>query len=253
MDDQNKIELLEKFLAGSLNKEEKELFDSLIESDSTFKKEVDFQKDLQEDLAGESFHAFRETLKSADKSVQAAKPEARIRKLNSTLIRNIAGIAAGFLLIFFVYRSFDQPGALNSGEIYASNLEDYPMLLNQRTIDTSSFSITLQKAIESYQLKEYSEASENFKLLSEQNPEVIAYQFYYGISNLFSGNLGLAEPILASLEQTEGHLFIEQSRWYLALLFIKKDQTGQAITILEKINPDQFKYDEGQKILKHYK
>jgi predicted Zn-dependent protease len=107
----------------------------------------------------------------------------------------------------------------------------------------------LNQAIIAYENKNYKETSSAFQELQSNSPDLIALRFYTGLSELGEGNSDIATNIFKEILDTPDHLFVEQSRWYLALAYLQKGDRNAANLELTKIKKGQFKHDEAKIVL----
>jgi tetratricopeptide (TPR) repeat protein len=71
-----------------------------------------------------------------------------------------------------------------------------------------------------YRDKEYESAIDQFKILLIENPDDYRAQLMLAISEMALKDFSNAEPILQKLVNDPNHLFQDQSRWYLGLLYL---------------------------------
>jgi hypothetical protein len=250
MDEKQKYNLLEKYFEGELSPEEEASFQHLLKTDTAFKKEFDFQTQLQEELASEELHAFRKTVQQVDRDFEY-KQEAKTRQLGNNLIRNILALAAVFIIVFFVYKSFNTDSEFSRQQYLADNFEAYQMILTQRTIDSNEISLRLSNAINFYQNQQYKEAASSFSELKNFQPENASFHFYSAMSSFMADDFETAESEFLELIARDDHLFVEQSRWFLGILYLKNDKIDELKKLFSTIQKGDFKYAQVQVLLKN--
>ena len=81
----NKIDLIDKYFSNSLSPKEKLKFNELLENDEQFKKEFDFQKDLQQVISRERRKDLKEVLQDvADYMVRYPNAELQMEAVTRT-------------------------------------------------------------------------------------------------------------------------------------------------------------------------
>ncbi len=253
MTDDVKYDLIEKYLAGVMSETERSNFENQLSTDSSLQEELNLHRQVAETLKGEKVHELRSVLKEVDKKWQSPA-EKKEGKVVGFPFRKMLSIAAALLVLVVAYFVIS-PSLNNSQEnLFASNFEPYKMVLNQRSLlpnpETEWMRPAVNKAISAYNAKDYAEASKLFQSLSTETPDANAFQVYAAISELSLGHSDQAIVILEKLVEDAPPLFIEQSRWYLGLAYLQKEDNVAAKSQLQQIKSGAFKYDEAQKMLK---
>lgn len=240
MDQAEKYDRIERFLAGSLTGIELVAFETAMREDPALREEVALHREAMEALGEGSVHAFRVLLREVDAGWE--KPEqqkkGRILPLN---LRWIAGVAAALLLLISAYFLFrPQP---TSAELFAVFFEPYPMVLSERgaTGDETDEAL-LNEAMAAYSAERYGEAAAAFGQLAVRFPGLPAYRYYAGVSALSAGDPEAAVAVLEPLADEPGHFFREQSRWYLGMAHLRLGDLTAARSYLEAIRPGEFQY-----------
>jgi len=86
-----------------------------------------------------------------------------------------------------------------------------------------------------YELQDYSTALEMFN----KTPENIMGRLYSGLSHIELGEFSKAIIDFKFVIKQNDNLFIDQAEWYLALCYLKTNQTKEAVNYLEKIAGDR--------------
>lgn len=249
MNSEEKYTLIEKYLAKGMQDEELDNFEKLLLSDSDLQEEVNLHQQVAETLKGEKIHQLRNVLNDVDKNweVPSKKESAKIVNFN---FRRILTIAAAVTLLIIGYQWFSNSN-LSSEELYAANFETYPMLLNQRSVDKNVTNLeSYNNAITNYTTGQNQEALAAFEKLIITQPDNITYQFYQANLLLSEEKAAEAIPIFQKILSGNYPLFEEQARWYLALALLQNNEKENAKALLEKIQPEQYKAKEANKILK---
>ncbi len=252
MTDEKKYELIERYLAEELSEAERADFENQLKVNADLREEVSLHQQVTETLRGEKVHELRDVIKEVDEKWASNKPKENA-KVVSFPFRKIAALAAAVLALVLAYQ-FLSPKNTSSEALFADNFEPYKMILNQRSLipnpETEWMASEVKKAVAAYQAKDYAEASTLFQALSKETPDADAFQIYAANSELSLGHSDEAIVILNKLVEKAPPLLIEQSRWYLALAHLQKEDYASAKSQLQQIQSDGFKYKEAQKILR---
>ena len=73
--------------------------------------------------------------------------------------------------------------------------------------------------------------------------------FYLGMAHFYSKEYNQAAALLTPISNTESVL-TEEAKWYLSLTHILNDSPEKAISLLEQIRPNQWKYGDAQQLIK---
>jgi tetratricopeptide (TPR) repeat protein len=199
MDQEQKYELIEKYLEGSLTKAEQASFDQLNQEDPSFQQEVRLHRNLGTALKGEGVHDFRAALKDVDEQWKAPG-KGTVRSLP---IRRILSLAATVLvLIAAAWWFFATKNTPSAEDLFAAQFEPYTMVLNQRseTTDTPQ-DLLQQQAINAYNQGQFADAVSRFEELQSVATDNQTYSFYMAVSELAQGNTSKAIPMLEQLAE----------------------------------------------------
>lgn len=253
MEEENKYEQIEQYLAGGLSDSERSDFEQQLENDSALEQEVQLHEQVAQTLRGEQVHQLRSALKSVDQSwdmenPQTDKAQSRVLQLP---FRKVIILAASLLALVFAYYTFSPNTSLSPTDLYADNFTPYKMVLNQRsTSESISDPATFSAAITAYDNKDFAQAATLFQTLQTAHPEIIAFSFYQAIANLSQKNTSIAIASLQKILATPDHLFVEQSRWYLGLAYLQAGDLDQAKLQLEQIEEGGYQYAAAQQVLR---
>ncbi len=245
---EEKYTLIEKYLAEEMQGEELHDFEKKLLNDSDLKEELNLHQQVAETLKGEKIHQLRSVLNDIDKKWETPSKQKPAKVINFNF-RRILTIAAAIALLITGYQLFTNSN-LSSEELYAANFETYPMLLNQRDIDPTINIKAYSNAITFYLNGQNQEAIVAFDQLIKLEPDNNTYEFYKGNLLLAENKSDEAIPIFQKIINGNHPLLVEQTRWYLALAFLKQNDQENAKALLEEIKPGRYKSKEAAKILK---
>ena len=208
-------ELIEKFLRGELQEEEKLVFD-------VRKKEAAFMQLLEEAII--SYQGRLELKKQLQKIGSEITSESH--KSNRSSFAWISGIAASVLLLFGIY--FFNSTELSTSELFDTYFEAYP---NAYTIKGNTTDESLsKKAFNFYDTANYQDAITTFEEITAKRALNSSEHFYYGISLL---SVEATEKAKHQFKQvTAAHPLYNEAQWYTSLSLIKQDSVSKAKAIL---------------------
>ena len=235
MEAESDIILFRKKVLGQLSNDETKAFEQRFETDMEFQKSYHEYKDLFEVISV----AEKQELKNHLKTL--SEPSAK-------KYRYWLPIAATILFLvgaFWMYRFNAQPQGL-----YETYFDTYPNVIAPSTRGSEPLNV-LEKAYRSYDSGAFEAAALEFEkhLENQANSEV---SFYHAMALLNSGRLGEAKTILESLPKDDSDFaFTDETQWYLALIYLKLENTEQAKGVLLHLETEGngFKADEIKSLL----
>lgn len=247
MDNLEKQELIESYLANEMPEEQRLAFEQQFSDDKELQDEIKLNNELSDLLNNERLSMFLDAVHETDKNW----PTERRNSAISMYAKIALSVAASLIIIIFTWQYYFSAGTDPvEGHLFAAYFEPYQMLLSQRSADGTAGHATLfNKAVRDYAGGNFSSAAAAFRQLGDTEPENISFKFYYALSLMDSGNAKEAKEILEEILNTEGHLFTEQSRWYLALAYILAGDEVKASQLLQAIKPGAFYYNKSLELL----
>lgn len=233
---ENDIDLIARYLEGSLTDDEILVFESKVASSKDFDEELSFQK-------GMIAH-----IKAEERIKLKAEMLRDFRRVNSEKKRNFFTkpvwytIAASLLLISVFYFILNQKPS--SGEIFSSYYQAYDGVVITRGDDNS-----ITEGLLLYNDKKFSEALDIFLLVKDY--EITEGQYYLLIANCYL-ELGQPEEALKflNLVQEVQKTTLSQNRdWFVALTLIKLKRIPDAKTLLTRVIDSNGIYASKAKLL----
>jgi tetratricopeptide (TPR) repeat protein len=224
----NKDELIANYFLGNLTQEEQLKFEHLMQTNSDFKKDVEFQRDIKDAI----FRHERQNLKH-----RLQRVEKTIISKNTNKIRWF--VAAAVLVSLSVGYYFLKSSYTNT-ELYAMYFEPAQNIIHPIVRDGVEDNVET-KAFVAYQKKDYKLAAQLFDMVFQVNntSEILFYEA-----------LCLMElnKIDQAIEKFEAHkkytdLLSNKTNWYLALAYIKQNNIEKAKGILNLIIKNQESYN----------
>ncbi len=222
------IDLIDKYLAGSLSVDEEKRLEELLANDVDFAGEFNFRKDVQSAIASKK----REVLKEKLKVYESDSPFVE-EKASSKMNWKILSIAASLVLLFGlgwvmgVFTSNDYQG------LYESEFAPYPNTVFSITRSDSNDSLE-RKAFVAYESEDFGAAITLFKELMETKND--PYVKFYLSQSYLGADLSLdAISVLEDLI-SEDHKLKAESLWYLGLAHIKNGNQEKAVGYLQELS-----------------
>jgi hypothetical protein len=216
----NHEELIEKYFTKSLNANEKSVFDELLLTNETFRKQVLYEEQVQKAVLLNE----RATLKQKLKSFEAKKS-----KRNYTIWYAAASIVLLMGIGFWTFFS-----AATNATLYENYYETYPNVIAP-TVRGENKSDLKTEAFYNYDNRNYTKAIALFSELYALEQEDYAL-FYKSISLM---ELKRFDEALASFEQLEAKTnntkFSTYTKWYKALTLLQLEKNQEAIVLLQEL------------------
>jgi len=216
----NSQELIEKYFLGKLTDKEQEAFNTFLKTDNTFKKEFRFQQNLQKIIETNEDVSFKKKLQHYENEFQPKK-KSYTKWLAAASIALI--LATSYFLIF---------QNTTNETLFAENFEPYRNVIQPIVRGSVSKDIKT-KAFVAYENGRYEDASKYFSEISVNKNEAYAI-FYLANSNLALNKTSEAIKLLEEYISLNGDL-IEKAHWYLALAYIKENNSQAAKKTFQKI------------------
>lgn len=210
----NLIEIIDRYLTGEMSPTEKAEFEAQVNQDPKLKKELDTFRSLSEKLASDPAIPLIQTLSG----IRKKKPTSRIRPL----IR-WASAAAAFLIIgIAVGRFIAQPPSAN--HLFESNFDPPRMTTTQMGGQADSLLALAESRYNAGAFRDAYEALADYLREMPQNDEA---RYFAGLAATQAGNSAAAIGYFTQLIQKKS-LFIDDARWNLALVYIRKEKWEEA-------------------------
>lgn len=228
--------LIQKQLSNQLTNTEQVTFDQLLASDSNFKKTYESHLDIHRGIHEHERIALKSQLQSLHQKQS---------KRNSYLVFGLIIIAAilSLLAAFFLWNK--KP---SSEAIFAQYATVYPNTYAPVTRDAKTDKQML--AFQFYESENFTAATPAFQeLLESKNNSDL--RFYYAMSLFNTENLEHAKQELQQVISSADTQFATQAKWYLALIYLRKNQLSDCRFLLEElqIGSDDYKKEEIKALL----
>lgn len=226
-------DLIEGYLKGTLNEEDKLRFNELLISDKEFVADFEFQKNLKVAVILEGREALKEKLRLEDKN----------KKTRPTWLY----LAASLLLIIGAAFWFIGYQNNSSDKLYLANFEPYPNTV-EPLVRSEAKNTMRTTAFIAYEEKDFKKAVNLFNKLYLQTEEDYA-KFYSAMCYMELNEISKASEILSGKSWTPAYQ--DKANWYLALCKLALDDKNETRILLQAlIKNSDFKTAQAKDLLK---
>lgn len=217
-------DLLYDYFSNSLTADQEVVFQKLLETDTEFKAEFEYESSLKKAIKSHESDVLKEKLQGFERDITSKK--------SSSFDYKYLAVAASLVLLvgWFGYNSFF---STNYSNLYDTNFSGYPNTVYTITRGDDQNS-TEREAFVAYETKNYETALEKFNAISEST-EKNYLPFYKAQAYLGLDNTDKAKAFFTQVIVEDNSEFVAESTWYLALISIKAEDKNQAKTYLEEL------------------
>jgi len=228
-----KEQLLLNYFTNDLTPEQEQQFNELLATDSEFKQQFDFEKDLQGVIRDKEASELKSKLVAFEKDIASETPVISLRPN----YRKWAMAASIALLVTLGWLGYNNLSGPNYGNLYEDNFQEYPNTVYAITRGETVESIE-RDAFAAYEAGNYQMAIDNFNKIPAENREEYL-DFYMGQSYLSLNQTTEAKSFFGQVISSKSE-FTPEAHWYLALISLKEKDKENAIKNLETLTS---KYD----------
>jgi tetratricopeptide (TPR) repeat protein len=249
------MELAEKFLAGTLTEQEKKGIAQRLDREKDFNQ---LTQDMSQLIEGIKFTGSKTTIEEKIKRLKEyahhdetpetqEKPKQKQRYFST---RQISYAIAATVLIFAVsiFAIISLNNAGSPTDLYAQYFEPFDSPGSGLTRSSDNTISLKGKAYEAYDAGDYSLAAELFEQVKPNLDEAI---IDLCLANAYMSleNFELAEDVLLHMLKEHADL-VTQTKWYLALLYIRENKLEKARASLWEISDSSTYGEKAKKVLK---
>jgi TolA-binding protein len=239
---------IERYNAGEMNNDEILWFQKEIEGNKKLRNEINLRKSTDELLKRQNIISLRNKLMEIEKRREMNIPSRASKK---PAYLKYAAVITGLILIGSI-TMFSKKN-LSSEKIINSYYKTYEPATNQRS-GKSDTNADFAKALDYYNLHDYRNAALYFSKVLETDPGNMQSSFLNGVANFEDQKYPEAKQSFVNVIKDNNNLFIENSKWYLALCYIKTNEKDRAIKQLEIIKKESGIYrNDAKKIIRKLK
>ncbi len=228
-EEENDIELIERYLNGSLSASELQSFKDRMAIDPSFSQKVEDFKDIIIGIRSHSESKFSDEVAEWEEELKNEKAGIQFNWKIAAVVLLVIGAGAAIVLM----------NGESPEDLFAKNFTPYEDVITVRGSES---------VMGAYNNKNYEEASRQMEMYLLAAPDNLNVRFYYAISLIASGK---EEKGIESLNKViEGNgMLKEQAEWYRALGFLKLKNVDAAKEQLQNIKPGHDYYEKAYQLL----
>ncbi|MFK7814464.1 MAG: tetratricopeptide repeat protein [Maribacter sp.] len=239
----DKETLIANYFSNRLTQEEESRFNDLLDTDSNFKAQFDFEKNLQQAISAKENQNLKAKLISFEADIVKDAPKSS----RGTKYKYLAIAASVVLLIGLAWMGFSDGSSDRYDDLYASNFHEYPNTVFTITRGDNTASLE-RDAFVAYESKDYETAIVKFEQIDlgveKSYADFYIAQSYLNLNQLTEAKNSFKKTIAKNSE------FIAESYWYLGLIALKEKNKIVAIEELTKLtNKYDFNKEKALEIL----
>lgn len=216
--------LIEKYLEGTITRDEMRAFDDLIASDKDFKDEVDFQLEIRSSLRQQDDAEFREKLVELENQT----PKTNSKRFWMGIAASL--IALAMLGMWWVLLPAEEEDLFHAYYTTQRNIHE-PL-----TRANGQENLTYE-AFLAYEKEDWQKALDLFSSLEENSPEEYIV-LYTGNCQLQLGKYNEAIQSFETLLNSEDSDLKHRGTWYLALAELANGNNSRAKELLQKLTSE---------------
>ncbi len=225
------LEIIERYIDGSMNTQESKDFIQLLEVDDDFKIKFEETKTM---FLGIEAQALKEQLNEFHEDIPKIETPSKVRFLT---VRKFAAAAAIIIAIGSIWFFSSSPNE----RLYAKYFKPDPGL---PTTMSSTDEFEFYDAMVNYKYGDYEIAISKWKTLLALKPQNDTLNYFLGVANLANKNEKYAIHYLKKSTSNTEFTFINDAYFYLGLAYLKEGNIE-----LAKKNFDLSSSDKGKEIL----
>ena len=240
---------IERYIAGEMGEDERKWFETELEGNENLRTEVDLRKKTELILKNQNLISLRNKLSDLEKHRKEKEPA--VKKTGRPVYLKYAAVITALAVVGGVVLF---TGKHTSGEeVINKYYKSYEPPASQRSassVENADFSL----ALEFYNTNDYANAALFFSKVVESNPKDMQSVLMKGVSNFEDKKYPEAKMSFSTVIEENNNLFIETAKWYLALCYIKTNETEKAVSQLQGITYEGGIYSkDAKKILRKLK
>lgn len=225
----DKEELLYHYFSNALTPEQEQRLNELLASDTEFKQQFDFEKDLKRVIHEKENKTLKDKLSGFENDISKDVP---VRTLPPTNYRKWAMAASIALIVGLGWVGYNNFAETDYDALYQENFQNYPNTVY--SISRSDSDETLERdAFMAYESGDFKKAADNLKTISRDSPNDYL-DFYLGMSYLNLNQFKEAKTYFANTIKAKSE-FVDEAYWYSALIALREKDNERAKEYLRKL------------------
>jgi tetratricopeptide (TPR) repeat protein len=235
---------IERYIAGEMGEDERNWFEKELEGNANLRNEVDLRKKTEMILKNQSVLSLRNKLTQIEKQRQETETTP-VKRKSPVYIRYAAGITAVVVIGSAVLFTGNH---VTGDEVINKYYKAYEPPASQRSFQSSE-NADFSLALEFYNTNDFANAALFFSKVVESNPKDMQSVLMKGVSNFEDKQYPEAKQSFTTVINDNNNLFIETAKWYLALCYIKTNDTVKAISQLQGISEEGGIYSKNARMI----
>ena len=243
----DKEKLLYDYFSNDLNPEQERQLEKLLATDTEFKEQFDFERDLKRAIEDTEREKLKSKLVGFETEISRDSSISVVRALPRRKFQKWAMAASIALLLGLGWLGYTNLVVTDYAELYEDNFQKYPNTVYPITRGDTEDSEE-RKAFTAYESENYTEAIGLFELMITQ--EYRPYlDFYLGQCHLKLDSPVKALPYLKAATSSDSE-FAAEAHWYLAMAYLKLENREQArAELMQLTETSDYKKEKAQALL----
>ncbi len=230
MEDYDKIKAIEDLLAGDLSPEQERKLREELASDDALQVIARQEQDLVDGIKHWSKEQLRNQLRELEKGLEPVDQTTDSDKKEGGFNWKPLLAAASIVLIVALYFVINTLGSPSHEELFQNYYEPYTTYAPVTMRGDGGDITPMEQALGAYEAGNYDRAAEQLEALAPGEQR----DFYLAHSYMALGEESRATPLLEQLAETSAEP-ASTINWYLALAYLKSDNTEQSREILHNL------------------
>ena len=238
---------IERYISNEMTDSEKKWFLKEVDGNEVLQKEIELRMQTDTILKRAGTIDLRNKLSNLEKERLR-----RARNYTSFVLKYAATFVGIAILTTGIYLFMNNYHFTNN-ELSDRFFKSYEAPIAQRSsayIENYDYILGLQY----YNSRDYKNAAIQFSKVLEKNPNDMQTHLLTGVSNMEEKRYPEAESSFKTVIDHNNNLFVEPATWYLALCYLKTEETDKATKLFTKIKNDGGYYSsDAKKIMRKIK
>lgn len=244
--------IIDKYINRDLDIDDMLFFEKTMQTDSKLRNDYKLYCDINEAILEEDVMMLRGTLNSLCTELEEPEIKYLPNRFKKRKVYYAAASLAMLMATGGIVYQYAKP-ELNNLAVYEKYYQPYEVSITYRS-GNEEIDRILISALEKYEEHDYQNAVILFENVLNRRSDDVAANLYSGISNMEIEKYQKATKSFQTVIADNNNLFIEQAKWYLAMCYIKTDNTDKAEGLLnELVANDSFYKKAAKKVLKDLK
>ncbi|MBA7511313.1 hypothetical protein ES705_03304 [subsurface metagenome] len=239
-----KTKMIETYLDGSMDISERKKIEVLLSEDKKFYDELEIHRDINESISDDEVFEFRKIVASVINNNNKGRKK---DDQKSKIIKYIKYPVAASILLLIGLSLIQIFSLKSSNDLYLKYYKPYQTDIATRSLKVSSDKIQLSYLL--YQEGNYETSFELLRNYIEKKFNNQTARFYYGMNAIELEKYDLAISELIIVEQDPSSPFSLHARWYLAMMYLKTEQTNEAKKYLAILSGEESMYSERARMI----